>query len=944
MRGKGFLYEVAEKLCTSYGSEVSDLQLLFPNRRSILFFRRELSAYVGRPMWAPSMYSLTDFLFTETKYSPADSLHLLVQLYKIYEHLTQKSTTHVLSFEHFFSWGEVILRDFDAIDKSLVDAEKLFLHIKDLKDIDQRFDFMSAEHKALVERFWKHCIEHQRSFRHTDDHVLFLSLWKLLPKLYTGLHAYLIEYQIAYEGYILAFVAKDCEAFSFLSRKKLVFIGFHALVPAEQKLIKYCIEHFGAQVYWDLDAYYASSPDHEAGRFFRAYQKDMTLSSTIPSSLPAHFSQKKSIYTQSCAHPIAQAQAAAACLVHYVCAHPETPLERIAIVLPEEDRLLPLLQALPDHISQQGINITMGYSLAHTPLRDLTHYALTLFHSPLEERTLLTRCLPLLHHPYVCALLEDHVLPSSEMSHLPYARLSEEVLHTLPSFLQSFIGTCSTQHSFFAEFTKLLQALEAANIARQHFYQLDKAYFESLYTGLQILKEANIMPYFSQLSLTGKQHLFHSLLRIQRIPFVGEPLKGLQIIGTLETRNIDFDCVIVLDLNEGSWPVASHHMLSCVPQFLRQAYGLSTYTHSDALYAYTFYRLLQRTKTAYLLYLSALDTSQAERKQKSRFLYQLEYDTQPHRLQTLSTPSSLTPMLSNILEIQKTTTCLSKLRKKGKYLLSVSDINTYLHCPLQFYYRKIVHLPISLSSSAQERIDLGRITHTVLQSLYAPLKDRIVSFDTFCNSEKEVARILEEACKSYYKLPRHKKILGKYNMFYKILEKYVQNVVSLDKVRVKQEKKFCIRGLEQEVTRSFTLKDGRTCAIAGKIDRIDELSEEYVINDYKTGKVDTHAKEVNIDTLFRNEKSRNWDAVRQVALYALIYERQKKRTCSAQVLTLPTLNTAPPMRYRFDPDHIEEKLLQLLEEILNIDVPFTTHNATVCEYCPYQTLCASSVF
>ena len=583
----------------------------------------------------------------------------------------------------------------------------------------------------------------------------------------------------------------------------------------------------------------------------------------------------------------------------------------------------------------------MGYSLAHTPLRDLTHHALILFHSSSEESIRLTHCLPFLKHPYIRALLGYIVLP--EASHVPYAQLSEKILHALPSFLQSFIGKCSSQRSFFDEFKTLLKALEEANMDKQQFYQLDKAYFTALYNGLQTLQTANIVSYFSQLSLTGKQQLFHYLLHMQRIPFVGEPLKGLQIMGTLETRNIDFDCVIILDLNEGSWPVAPDHMLSCVPQFLRQAYSLATYAYSDTLYAYTFYRLLQRTKTAYLLHLHSIDTAHAEKKQKSRFLYQLEYDAHPHQLQILSAKSHAAPIFSNILEIQKTTSSLSKLMKEDVYTLNVSDINVYLHCPLQFFYRKIMKLSTSLSVTAQERIDLGKIAHKVLQNLYTPLKGKALSIDDFRNAEVELSKIIEEACKSHYKLPKKSKILGKYIIFYKILEKYIKNVVSFDKKCFTQGKKFCIRGLEQEVIINLSLKDGRKCSIKGKIDRVDECREGYVVTDYKTGKVNQRQEKISEELLFERENSRRWDAARQVALYALMYEKQKKETCHAQVLTLPTLNAEPPICYRFSAQKIEEKLLQLVEEIFDIHTPFTTRNTIICEDCPYQILCASTI-
>ena len=957
MSNPTFLEELAARLYTQHGAdELQQLQLLFPNRRAPLFFMKALSKASSKPLWAPGADSMEDFLFDQMGYIRLEKLDLLLLLYETHSSLGEEKGWQVQSFEHFSFWGEVILHDFNEIDAYLLSADKLFLHMSDLKEIDTRFAFLPEAHRALAERFWKHFLRDQGQHKE-----LFLQLWKQLPILYDRLRKALLQRRQAYVGLLFRLLAEKPDTYPQLSKKRLLFVGFNQLSAAEQSFISYYIKHHQAQIHWDIDDFYMSHPVHEAARFFRGYQKHPVLGPTLPNPVPRHFQQPKKIQTQLSSHPISEVRAAVSHLQAYMRAHPQLDLERMAVILPEEEMLWPLLHALP----KRAINISMGYRLSSTPLKDLVLMFLSIWPKR-EEGIPQSEWRQLLDHPYLSPFCESRATKEKNEEEKP-------PLHYIYSHTQDTRAPRFLYEALF-EASELLEALDTlttgwiqrANQVGETPYQLslslseplleaspfsrlELTYFRTLQEMISSLRSSSISSLLEQMRPRSQRRLLENLLYQQQIPFTGEPLQGIQLMGILETRNLDFDCLVVLDLNEGSWPPLLRGS-TLVAQPLRRAYGLPTYREQQASYAHHFYRLLHRSKEVLLVHLSSEQSATStEKKQKSRYLYQLAYDNPHHRLQEVKPPyPSIRVPLLQVKSIQKTQELLDKWRYATQgpgfsYSMSASDLNTYLSCPLGFYYKCMLKLRPRVGADALSRMHLGRLFHQAIEKLYEPRVGRLLTESILEEANTEAQGLLKRLiCKDFGLDPRLP-LRGKPRLFEHVLLRYLRAVIAFDKQRARSTEGLCIRQLEGKLHRRLSISNtegNSTFYFHGRADRIDESQGTYFIIDYKTGK--SSPQQPSTEALFLSEKPYQYNHVRQISLYAWMCSHMFKRRSEALLFPLVSLHKQAPLTYVYAEEEIESRLKACVSELLDLSVAFgppASAEQGLCEGCPHPELC-----
>ncbi|MDQ2657942.1 MAG: PD-(D/E)XK nuclease family protein, partial [Bacteroidota bacterium] len=728
---KTFLEEVAENIHRDH-PKLEHVTVVFPNRRASLYFRKHLSSLISKPAFAPRILAIEDFFTHFSKLQVPEKLVLVAALFQSYTKVMNSNPAGsdaeaIAHLEDFYFWGEMLLRDFDEVDKYLIPAEQLFKDLSHQKELDSSFDFLTEEQQKFLKEFWAHF-----DVNDSVNKRRFLGVWRRLFEVYQQFRNDLMEGGFAYEGMLQRLVAEELErgASGMSSEGVIVFAGFNALTSAEEKLITHFVANFDAKVYWDLDAYYVNNKIQEAGKFFREYQEKPILQKTF-GRIPANFQDKivsgKEIHLYGAAQPVGQAKI----MSQVLKAEMEKGLnpEETLVVLADEKLLMPVLHGVSGSVG--NLNVTMGFPLASTPLFNFVELLIDLQISRKEAHFNHRQVLAILGHPYVVAA--DPVSASTKRREI----LKHNWVHIPASYLAS---TVSVHRLVFRE---VKQGSDAFSISLIRYLQdiitdigslktigdLDKEYALHFFKLLNLLESALAKGHVthesadaaSQVrSLKSFLRLFRQLVRSQRIPFSGEPLKGMQVMGVLETRNLDFKNVFILSLNEGAFP-STGGKGSYIPHNIRKAYGLPTLAHQDAMYSYLFYRTLQRAENVFLFYNSETDVlGQGE---MSRYLQQLLFESnlniRKHVLHNPVQPRSITPV--SIVKNEEVLHNLIKLNEGNAYFkgISPSALNSYIECRLQFYFRHVAK--IREADEVEEELDarvLGNFLHDVMENFY----------------------------------------------------------------------------------------------------------------------------------------------------------------------------------------------------------------------------------
>ena len=937
---KAFLHELAEKLYRGH-PKLDEVTLVFPNRRAALYFRKYLSQVLNKPAFAPRLITIEEFISSFSTLKVLDKLELVHRLYKSYYNLKSEQEG-IESFDQFYFWGEMLVRDFDEVDKYMVNASLLFKDLSNQKELDSSFDFFTEEQKEFLKSFWGDFDD-----REGKSKEKFLQVWKRLPEVHQSFKKQLLEEGLAYEGMLQRDVAERLVNGALKPVVSLTwFVGFNALTLAEEKIISWFVEHGKAEVQWDMDAYYLHNETQEAGEFFRQYQNHNVLSKTFPADVSANFQQPKSVKVLGAAQPVGQAKLMSQVL-HEELAKGISPEETL-IVLPDEKLMLPVLHGIPQEVDK--LNVTMGFPLSNTPMFNLIELLVELQ---------LNRRGDFYNHRHVLALLGHTYVVASDPAAANEKR-KRIIQNNMVSVMGSMLRTDHILHKqIFCEATEksildyLRQVVQLVG-SLENIDDLDKEY--ALYF-LKFLNRMEDVLGTEYTNLKAFLRLFRQLVRAQKIPFTGEPLKGLQIMGVLETRNLDFKNVFILSLNEGALPSGSSKG-SYIPYNIRRAYSLPTVEHQDAIYAYLFYRVLQRAENIFLFYNTETDVlGQGE---MSRYLQQLLYesDLKPER-KVLHNP--IQPLAIKPITITKNKEILDKLsllNEGNVYFkgISPSALNAYIECRLKFYFRHIAK--IKEPNEVEEDIDarvMGNFLHDVMELFYKRLrekkKNKNVDVTDFDDAEKVLDQLIEEVFIIQYNLEPGKKVQfeGQRLVVREVVKRFAMRIISLDK----EYAPFSLEAIEQDGM-LYRIKINQSpgwAVIGGKIDRVDSKDGVLRIIDYKTGKDKLDFE--SIASLFEREEKRN-KAVFQTMLYALLYRTNSANTGKRMVPGLInrmnlfedafqfgfTLNRQPVTDVAPLLPEFEEHLRILLEEIFNPEEKFDqTTVLESCRICPYQNIC-----
>ena len=946
---KTFLEYVAEDIIGKYGTDLSRIAVVFPNKRAALFLNEHLARIAGQPVWSPAYITISDLFRQHTDLKPADPIKLICDIHKSFTKCTGIDET----LDHFYGWGQLLLADFDDIDKNMADADSIFCNLKDIHELDD-ISYLDDEQKEMLARFFA-------NFSDDIDSELkkrFLSLWSHFGDIYHDYNRRLTEQGIGYEGAIYRKVAS--EETLHLKYDKYLFVGFNLIQKVERVLFSRLMKEGKAKFYWDFDEYYmptaraqqsASVPNNTAS--FAAYLTDFPneLDNTNR-DIYANMRRPKRIRFISSPTENAQARFASNWLLEndrYKAGR------KTAVVMCDESILLPIMHSLPPEADK--VNITSGFPLAMTPVASLVMLLFDLYTLGLRNKG--TAFNPhylkkLMAHPYARHLQEMH-LNGVHSKGVHLSQVHQEGSAALLQHIATLVkqvgiatkqeGDALTQESVFRMFT-ILNRLAA--LADSGDLLVDN---------------------------TTLRRLVSQLVGAASIPFHGEPVIGVQIMGVLETRNIDFDNVLLLSCNEGNMPKGVNDS-SFIPYSIRKAHGLTTIDNKVAIYSYYFHRLLQRAGDITIAYNNSTDNGHTG--EMSRFMLQLLVESgqkiDHYSLTAKNQPSPLMPKA-----IEKDETALSKLEEMSR--LSPSAINTYIRCKLAFYYQYIAH--IKEPDSDPETIDnrmFGNIFHRAAYLIYKDITDHSpviekAHIQAYLSNRKLLASVVdrafeEEECKTNNGL----QIINR-----EVIIEYITKLLKIDQ----QLCPFSILAMEEEAKvytqLSFTIPSGGALkggalvssaptkqynlTIGGIIDRLDAVTDKQTgkrrirVVDYKTGNKPSSAIK-SIEEVFdpKNIASKHSNYFLQAILYSLIVSRSKEWNAANDPVSPALLFIKQAATNDYDPTlcidkhpisdvtvYEEEFLTKLKETVADMyspDAAFTpTDDRKKCELCPYRMLC-----
>jgi RecB family exonuclease len=953
-----FLRLVAEHLIQS-SAAVEDHVVIFPTRRSILYFRKHLTElikedarYAGKKAFlSPDLFTLDQFVTHITLADIPDQFDLVHLLYEVYQQITKSRE----SFDSFYFWGNIMLRDFDEIDKHLLNPDQVFRDVSNLKELDDAFDYLEQQQREFLTHFWS-------NIRMTSDDTKkkFLQLWRQLPEIYRDFRNRLKDTGKSYEGMMYRFAAENIRQLmdnwcAGRNRTKLVFAGFHALTPAEEKIFVDAISHLSAKIFWDIDAYYFNSSWHEASAFFRQYRNHPILSSTFPADIPSNFEKPKVIRIYG--SPVNVGQAKLLTRVLKEAANNGMNQKNAVVVLPDERLLLPVLYSIPRLEGLPKINVSLSYPLWLTPVVSFLERVVELHYNSRNGIFLTRDILPLIRHPYLCAICTETVLNQLQrrlIRDYPL-KVSGEELQTDETLFRLLFRSVDTGE-FIGYLKEVLNYLYEQISSKNDQEYSQSSQKQSLYVRcLQevyklLLKMEPLQDRFS--SLRDMMVLLRQLIREARIPFLGEPLEGLPVIGMLETRNLDFEHVFILSVNEGFIPPSGRNA-SYLPYSVRRAYNLPAAEDKDAISAYYFYRLLQRARYVYLFYVTEAD--ELGRGEKSRFIQQLELESN-HNPEIILPHNVPAPLPVAPIVIDKTPEVMKQLyhcQEKNWHGqgLTPTALYSYLVCPLQFYLKYVVRLrePAELEEEMSARL-LGDLIHHVMEEFYKKLtyakQSMLIEPDDLSNPQELLLQVIHTVFldRGYGVTAENPDAYaGQLHIVYRLVERMARQILDIDR----KFAPFTLLGVEQKNYTCDLDLPGLTFSVqlGGQIDRIDYKDNTVRIVDYKTGS--DEIKFSGVDKIFTvPEKNK---PVFQTLLYALLYVRNN--TSDNDVRVVPGIYNRKNI---FDEnfsfgftddarallDEFEALLKEKLLELFDQNKPFVqTSNPKICRYCAFNTIC-----
>lgn len=910
--GNSFLSEVAKSLWDRFGEKISDINVVFPNKRARLFFERELSTLVDKPIWQPNYETIDNFLKTNANIELVHNLKLIALLYEVYTSVTKEE----IDFDKFYSFGEIILGDFDTIDKYLINPRKIFQNIAEIGEIDDTFEVNTIE-SEIIESFW-----HNYNGAKGNHAKLFARVWQHLYEIYIEFNTKLDNLNIGYSGKIYRRAARNLQHADIDQLPIFAFVGFNALNSCEKTIFKHLQNREKAIFYWDCDRYYLNNDEQEAGLFLRRNIKLFGDGQVEPTR---DFRNPKNIEIIKSPSEVLQAR-----VLEEVLSKAEFKASETAVILTNEKLLPVVISFIPKTIEK--VNITMGGMISHSVPYVLFERIIRAQKRRLENMYHLSDIEAICSHPLVKPKVEFPEIWINQQKkegniHVNTQDLENEQLKTI--FTDKII-TGETIGSYLSSCVSSFCYIEGANgFSANENNEYAEAILESIEKVVNIVNQSEI-----KVSTTIYLNLLKQVINGARVSYIGEPLDGMQMMGILESRCIDFKNIIMMSITDETFP-SSRSGNSFIPHNLRRGFGLPTQKEHAAVWAYYFYRLIQRAQNVTLIYAATSDTMGVS--EPSRYIYQLEYES-GHTIKHTNVDLNVSKQSaqSAISETKDENT----LQRIENMSFSPSRINDYIDCELKFFYKHIKGVKVTKQVEQIDPIDTGNILHLALEILYKPLQSNVLPALRNITNE-QIQQTIDSACDEVLgKRAQQAYISNSLSAVKELIFKYIHTVLKFD-----IEQGILNSIVETEMELNYTLEiDNKNVKLFGKADRVDRLNDNTIrVVDYKSGRDKQEFDD--IDSLFYAHKDRN-----KAAFQTLLYSLMSNGTAAIyNVKKMSEEHFSPLLKCKETGEIVDKnsdlvtqfkkQLTELFREIFSSE-PFTqSPDINSCNYCDFNFIC-----
>lgn len=830
-----FIEEVVDKVWERYNG-VDNLTFVLPSKRAGNFLKETISKKTKKTIFAPTVYSIEEFVEQVANISYASSTEQIFELYRAY---LEAGTYEKESFDSFLSWGETLLQDINEVDRYLVDAKALFSNLGDIQEINH---WSAADNKtALISKY--------------------IQFWKHLLDIYTRFNSNLLEQHKGHQGLVYRTAVAQIDAYLNLHNSPHIFLGFNALNTSESTIIQKILSKNNSDIFWDIDPYFLDDVFHDAGLFIRSHANSWpVLQGKELMGLSRYYLDTKKIDVVGIPKNVAQAKYAGK-LLESLHVSSQGQLNSTALVLGDESLLSPLLNAIPEAVT--AVNVTMGQKLELTPLAGFFNGFLKLYEDKAKKGWYYKDFISFLTHPFTALLCSykgvqvQHILDTIHTNNWSFIKLEdinylveEESALMYLLFANSEVTPSELLDRCVALVVQLKEALTSADnqLALEQLYVFNTLFVQigDLMAGYRYIT-----------SIKGLVNLLQQLLAKETLDFKGNPLDGLQVMGMLESRNLDFDRVILSSVNEGILPSGKSNN-SFIPFDLKIAHKLPTYKEKDAVYTYHFYRLLQRAKEVYILYNT--EPSVVEGSEKSRLITQLLTDENRKEVVAYIAAPELHPMVTKVEEILKSEVLATHIAEYATKGYSPSSLSNYIRNPIDFYKQNLLGIRDTLA--VEEDIasnTFGTIVHDSLEELYSPFVGQELTEEKLSKAKESLTDVIGFNFKKTYL--DGDITTGKNYISYYVIHKYITKLIDAELEDLKQHT-IKIVALEQPMQRWMQIPGiDKPVLLKGKLDRVDEVDGVLRILDYKTGKVEKRHVEIS-----------EWDTLTQDYAYSKAFQ------------------------------------------------------------------------
>ena len=854
MINTSFLEKIASSIISDYLGKLSEITIVLPNKRAKVFLIEALKNNITHTILSPEIISIEEFVQDLASVRSIDSIELLFEFYDVYLSITESQQKQ--SFEMFANWAKTLLQDFNEIDRYLLDPPHVLSYLKDIEDI-KKWGIEVENKTKLLENY--------------------IDFWKRLPLYYDSLYNHLLNKGIGYQGLIYREAVNNLDHFSNNNVKNYVFAGFNALNAAEEKIVQHLLVIDQAKIYWDADQTFLNDPYHDAGLFVRRFKESWKHYKTNSFDwIVDDFSGSKNIQIIGTPKTIGQAKLTGSIIENIIIENPGSSLDKVAIVLGEENLLMPILYSLPSSVG--ALNITMGYSGKNNPVQVLIAKLFKMHTNAISRKGesyvfYYKEVLDILTHPLIEPYAKTNglvkIINENNYTFITHHRLVELNVNESNLFNLLFKKWENGSIEVLQNISALLLLIKE-NLSNDN--DEEKIAKTFVFAVFKVINK--LINYYSRHAhidnIQTLYAIYKQVIEVAEVSFEGEPLNGLQIMGVLESRVLDFDTVIVTSMNEGKFP-AGKSQNSFIPYDVKRELGLPTFKEKDAIYTYHFYHLLQRAKNIYLIYNTENDGLDAG--ERSRFITQLEVEKQPKHNLTFDIYNPVLPTTAyQPMVVQKSKAVMERLKEIAVSGFSPSALTSYIRNPIDFYFQKI--LRIREIEEVEENIalnTLGTIIHETLKSLYEPFIDKFVSEADISNCFTLLDNEVLRQFKLIYKEGEIKK--GRNLLAFEVAKRNVFNFLKMELESLKNGDVFKIIALEKTFERQLHHPDlPFPVLIKGNVDRIELRNGKIRIIDYKTGKVEkTNVILKSWKGLTQELKN---DKIIQVLAYAFMYDNE----------------------------------------------------------------------